>query len=187
MKLNYSNILTIEDLQSLSEEEYNQIKLIGQAFKKRKKEKEFRKYKKGLYGKNCTSFMSNALEAFEFAFKNKDFENQSDFKKTLINAEVLFPNNENLIRILLSKNITHKKLMKIIEKISLIKEKIKNNDQTLDESTTLTIKNLNIICALVNKYYPCENCNLIIAKLTEIVLFEKELYLSLEGGTQKTR
>lgn len=190
MKLNYSNILTIQDLQELNEEEYNEIKLIGEAYKKQKKQENYEQYKCSIHIKGYVSNYKNLdLQAFEFAFKNKDFENENNLKKTLINAEALLPNNETLINILLSRNITRKKLLRILEKVIALKKlsQLKDDETLLDDSTTLSDKNINTICALINKYCPCENYNLIIAKLTEIVLFEKELYLSLEGGKQKTR
>lgn len=189
MKLNYSNILTIEDLQNLSEEEYSQIKLIGEAFKKKKKKLNYRLYQKSTFEKRHASPNDINTEAFEFAFRNRDFENESYLKKVLINAEVLLPNNEIMITLLLSKNITRKNLLYILCKVIALKKlsQIKDEEKLLDDSTTLSDKNINVICTLVNKYCPCENYNLIIAKLTEIVLFEKELYQKLEGGKQKTR
>jgi len=177
MKINYTTVITKEDLELLNEKEYEEIRLICEAKVKRTQDKAYK----------VVSVSDNMqTKAYDFAFRDEKFTNMPYFKKILIATNVVYFNNETFINILLSKNITYKILFKTVSKIKLIKElALMKDEYELDESTTISNKNLNAICSLIRKFYSYDDPNLIVAKLVEIVVFQKELYLTLEGGKQK--
>lgn len=174
MGINYSTVITKEDLEQISEEEYNNIKLICEA--------------KNKADERMTFYTNNykLQNAYEFAFRSKEFTNEAYYKKILIVSNLVYQSNDNIINILLSKDITYKKLSKTISRISRIKEALVEDETDLDENITISYKNLNTICNIIRRFYSFDDYNLIVAKLVEIVVFDKELYLSLEGGPSKT-
>jgi len=184
MNIDYSIILTRQEIESISEEKYNFIKsdalresqLITQMSSANKPEAivksgKFKNISKEAYARELV---------FLRKYKDEDF-----ITKTLLTSKIIYPNTEMIINILLSKNITFEKLERIINRIEKIKQLAILNSQILDENTTITDKNLNYLCILLRKYYPFENRNYMIARLVDIVVHEKDLYLSLQGENKE--
>lgn len=57
----------------------------------------------------------------------------------------------------------------------------------ISEDIQLVSKKINILCSVVRSYFGVKDYNLIIAKINDIVVFKKDLYLSLENEIKRTR
>ena len=57
----------------------------------------------------------------------------------------------------------------------------------ISEDIKLVSKKINILCSVVRSYFGVKDYNLIIAKINDIVVFKKDLYLSLENEIKRTR
>ena len=115
----------------------------------------------------------------------RNYKDENFLVKTLLTSKIIYPNTEMIINILLSKNVTYEKLEGVINRIDKIKQMANLNSQLLNDSTMITDKNLNHLCLLLRKYYPFENRNYMIARLVDIVVHEKDLYLSLQGENKE--
>jgi len=184
MNIDYSIILTRKEIESITEEKYNFIKnevkrIADEAERIIQANKPSWVIERGHY-----KILHKENYARETVFL-KDYKDENFNIKTLMTSKIIYSNTEMVINILLSKNITFEKLERIINRIEKIKQLAILNSQILDESTTITDKNLNYLCALLKKYYPYENRNYMIGRLVDIVVHEKDLYLSLQGKNKE--
>ena len=185
MKLNYSIILTKEEIENISQEKLEYIK---EAASKTLNKINYKR-QRGLTFKGSNEVFSMQNRARELVFIS-DYKDEDFITKTLITSNVIYPNSKTIIDILLSKNITYDILNKNISKLKSLKQLALLKDSLPDiDSITITDKNLNTICRIIERYFSCDNYNLIIAKLVQIVVYEKELFTELEMGhqLQKTR
>lgn len=199
MKLNYSKILTIEDLKNITDEEFEYIKTEAQ---KHIESIELVKY--------APRYQYNYLKAVVFSMvsfneKAKDIEtkynDKPEFIKTMIQTNIAFPNSEQLFSILLDRKVTFQILSTTIKKVTILKQLDKLNNilneninkkskdelkdlelyiERLEKQTKIASLNLEKIISIIHHYYAIDNKELIINKLVQTVVHEQQLYEQIE-------
>lgn len=171
-KINFKEIITKEDIEALPVANYNYAINVGNY------------HATYLRNQFTPEYLSVYLtqRARELAFIGAKHQEKDDVTKELLAANIVHPDNEKLIKILLSRNITYglltnyAKCISKIKKIALIVDKYE-----LHDDIKIVTKNINALCNIFKDYIGCNDYNLIIAKLNEILVYEKDLYLNLEA------
>lgn len=181
-KINYSTIITKDELENLTSTEWNYI--TSEA------EKQSNILRKINYSKNPSPLFTTRATiegtATETVFL-KDYKNFNPTIKNMLATEITYNDSEMLINILLSKGIDYNILNRTMNSLPKLKQMSLLKDENELDETTIENKNMNALCKLINTYYANKNYNFIINKLVEIVTFEQDLYLELQGEKQKTR
>lgn len=176
--INFETVFTKEDFLTLSNEEV-----------------EFAK-KEGTYHANyLRSMFSGGIliellgqRSREIAYLSHKYRGQNDTTKELLAATIAFPDDEKLIKFLISKDITYNQLaayskaVTSVKKITILAKKV-----DVDDSITVASKKINKLCLLFKRYSGISDFNLILAKINEIVIFKKDLYKMIEDDQFKKK
>lgn len=181
MPIDYSIIITKQELELIPEDRYNAIKTEAQRISTIIDRTSSANKTQYLAEHAKVRHLNKEKYAEDMVFI-KTHKTEDYLTKVLLMANTIYANSEMIINILLTKNISYEKLAINIEKIEKLKKLAILKEEMLDNTTTIVDKNLNYLCTILRKYYPYENRNYLIVKLTDIVIHEKELYLNLQGG-----
>lgn len=171
-KINFKEIVTKEDIEALPIANYHYAVNAGNYHATYLRNQ----FTPEHLSKNLTT------RARELAFIGCKHQDKDKVTKELLAANIVHPDNEKIIEILLSKNITHDLLTKYakciskIKKIALIVDKYE-----LHEDIKIVTKNINALCNIFKDHLGGNDYDLLIAKLNEILVYEKDLYLKLEA------
>lgn len=201
----YSNILTKKDLMDIDQQTLDYLRTEAKTYVDNVKRKTSWSPTRTKEDKN--KCFSNA--GFAGIIKNpQNIEhkrrklNESKVELTLIKANVACFSKETLFNLLLDKNISYntlaiisrdidelKTLSQLINKLNML---LKNNvdDENLkllrllikklDKKTESLSKKLDAICKIFEKYYSLSDIDVIVARLLQITVFERELYKNIE-------
>lgn len=171
-KINFKEIVTKEDIEALPTANYHYAVNTGNYHAT---------YLRNQFTPEHLS-ANLTIRARELAFIGANHQDKDEVTKELLAANIVHPNNKKLIEILLSRNVTYglltnyAKCISKIKKIALIVDKYE-----LHEDIKIVTKNINALCNIFKDHLGYNDYNLIIAKLNEILVYEKDLYLSLEA------
>lgn len=176
--VDFSTVITKEDYLNLSDE---QVKVAS---------------KEGMFHANylrraySIEFLNEFLASMarEIAYIGSKYKNLDETSKELLAANICFPDDGKFIKCLLGKNITYDLLYNYSKAISKMKKLAAlAGELNISEDIQLVSKKINILCSVVRSYFGIKDYNLIIAKINDIVVFKKDLYLSLENEIKRTR
>lgn len=170
-KLDYSKIISLEDLSQISEE--NKNKLITLASIESNK----------LSSKDMNGIiLDNRSLSIKEIFNTGPYKNFKKEYKEIMSTYIMF-DSEKIIKVLLGMNINFEIIKAIAVKISQLKyvKRVNPNDSIFEsEYLSKIMSALNKICFLIEKEFKTQDDYIIINKLICIVAFEEELYLKLQ-------
>ena len=172
-KIDFKTVITKEDLATLSKE------------KRQFCQKEGIYYYKYLKYKYSQKYLIDVLtkRSREITYLGQQYKDETSLTKEVIASTIVYSDTKKFIEILINKGISYDKLYAYSSLISKTK-KIVSSSQNLElekeENIQLVNKKINNLCSLFITYYGYYDCNLIIAKINEIIIFEKDLYNKLE-------
>ena len=169
--VDFKTVLTKEDLKNFDKEKLEFIK--KEAIVQSNKLKQM--YRDGALIEILSS------RSRELAFLGHKYRDLNNTEKELLAANIVFPNDEGIIKALIAKNISYNQLFSYSRAISSIKKiALYANRLEVEEDVKLTSNKINRLCSLFRQRYGIRDYNLIIAKINEIVIFHRELYKKLE-------
>ena len=165
--IDFGKVVTKEDLAGLSSEEIEFAKKEGRYHAV---------YLRNYYNSDILSEILTP-RAREVAFLGHKYRHQSDVVKELLAANIVFPNDEQFIKILLSRDINYYQLINYARAISSTKKvALYAKNLEADDNVRVISRKLNGLCNLVKSHTGIKDFNLILTKINEIVLFQKDLY-----------
>ena len=155
--INFSTILTQEEISKLSLNKINIINNLGTY------------YASLIIQKFC-------LQPKDLVIPISMIEKNDWISKELLLANIIFSNDEEFINKLLSYGIKYNELLKYSKIITKLKKIVSiKNFSDLDPKTKFIILIINELCSIFNAQE-----NLTIAKIHEIALFKSDLYHEME-------
>ena len=181
-KIAVEKIITRDDLKTIDEEKYQELT---------KEASLHATYLNNYYPKSILVQLL-AKRSREIAFMSEKYEDEDDTYKELLAANITYSDDEKIIRHLLSKGIGYHELRGYSNLISRIKKayfSIQKYDFNIELSNeiNLSTRKISSICNFFIKYYGHFDCNLILTKINDLVVFKKNLYLSIEKEFIKTK
>jgi len=207
----YSSVLVKEDLIGIDEEKLAQLRIESKAFidavNKRTAWSPTRA--EGCKNQTFTHIGLAGIIISPSNIKEKRRKlDESNVELTLIQANAACYSQEMLFNILLDRNISYntlaiisrdiddlKTLSELINKLNmLLKENVKEEDLKLlrslikkyEDKTEKLNQKLEAIIKIFEKYYALSDVNVIVARLLQITVFERELYKNMEKQKIKT-
>lgn len=200
--IDYSKVITREQIMALESDKYNFIR------NEAKLQSEKIKYKVNfqLRYKNKIYYYYIDTQRFANDVRAKGYYLNED-QIALIEANIVIFSSKMLIDILLNNKITYNSLLKTIIQIKNLKilqelnEKLQKLLQTnitdkqlkllrliiqrLTRESYKADNNLNKICRLIQYYYSFDKYELIVNRLVQTVVFDRELYKNMEEKRKK--
>ena len=167
--INYQNVLTIDEFKKVSQNQYNSA--IKEALNIL--DKVYLRAKYSLYD------MVDEYKRIEIS--EIDNVNESKAYKEIIKSNIIFYNSNIIIKELLQENVTYDVLEHILNRITHLKA-LSNDELKENRLNALFIK----ICEGFKKYTNNAKYEIIINKLVQIIVFEKDLYLNLENELHRS-
>ena len=173
-KLDFKTILTKEDLSSLTMDKYEFAI------------KEALPWSNKVRAKVAGDYSYITTRSREISMGCK-YNSESNTVKELIAANISYPDSEKMIKVLLDKGITYERLFMYSRLVSSCKKMSLLQSQDKAVELKAGRKELNDLCNIFIPRDGLMDKNLLIAKLNEIVVFNGDLYKSLQRSKQKTR
>lgn len=176
--INYKKIITKDEFDAMSQEKYEYA------------------VKEGLYhadylkGQYPPSTLRRLLvhRALEISTIGTKYYKESEAVQQLIACNIVFPDNEKIIKILLSKDLTYDKICAYARVVSGIKKiALQTVEFDTDNSITIADKKVNGLCSLIRLHTGVSDYNLIVSKISEIAAHHKDLYIQLQEENEKVR
>lgn len=176
--INYKQIVTKEEFDAMSQEKYEYA------------------VKEGLYHANYLRKYYEpvllkellATRALEIATIGTKYRGESTEVQQLIACNIAFPDNEKIIKILLSKGLTYDKVCTYSKVVSGLKKiALTAAEFDIDNSITIADKKVNGLCSVIRLHTGVSNYNVIVNKISEIAANYKDLYIELQGENTKVR
>lgn len=170
-KLDYSKIISLDDLSKISEDEKNRLITLASIESNK------------LSSNNISSIISNnRYLSIKEIFNTGLYKDFSEENKKLMATYIMF-DSEKIIQFLLSLNIKYDIIKALATKLSELKyiEKLNPNNSIFGSAYLTQIMSVvDKICFLIENEYKTQDDYIIINKLMCIVTFEEELYLKLQ-------
>ncbi len=176
-KIDYRNVLTKEEINSVTAEELDLIEKVSTFH---------HNYLSQIYPMEVLTErrVSKSLEIS----KNSVYKNWSAIAKSLLATNLVYYDTENFIKILIQKGISYSQLYRYSMEISKRKEAaLQNNNEELSKSSHTIQATLNKLCSYFFIYYGVTDFNFAINKMNEIVVLHKDLYDKLQKENQKQK
>lgn len=164
MNIDFKNVTTKEEMQTLSLEELAKVTKGGKFHSEQIK--------------NSLAYSEIKIKegrGKEIAFILHNYSNLSITAKYLLASSIIMSNDESLITYLIKNGFNYFQIYRCSKLISKLKEYYNITDKPLD----MDISTLEKLCFLIKKYYGISDNNLIIAKINELVVFKADLFEKL--------
>jgi len=173
-KINYSKVLTKEDCESITTEQY-QIIIKDAKYHSNYLRRHFDQ-------SNLIDFAHTRSR--EIAFLGLKYKNESNAFKELLATNIAYNDDSRLIGYLLSSGYDYDTLSSYASLIGKTKQVyflIKRLGLKPNEDLFISNKKLASICLWFKRYFGFDDYNLALAKIIDLAVFKKELYLELQG------
>lgn len=170
-KLDYSKIISLDDLSKISEDEKNRLITLASIESNK------------LSSNNISNIISNnRYLSIKEIFNTGLYKDFSEENKKLMATYIMF-DSEKIIQFLLSLNIEYDIIKALATKLSKLKYIEKSNPNYSIFGSDYLTKIMSVvdkICFLIENEYKIQDDYIIINKLMCLVAFEEELYLKLQ-------
>lgn len=202
--IDYSNVITRQQLKQIDKEKYEFAVAKGKEAAKMHNDKlrwNYRNQNNVPYEGQAIKQVISDVDAYQFK--------EDDIVKTIIKCNIMFSKPENLITILLDNKVHFNILNTMITRINKLQQltnlnnrlqKLLNTNITdenlkllrliinrLQEETNISNQNFTKIINLLKHYYPATTDELTINRLVQLVVFEKDLYLTMEEEHKQSK
>ena len=178
------DVVSKEGYKEISEQDYNTAKMLAEV--------EYNKMFKPYYifqSQKISALYDNITQIIkDRIFMNSKYSEYDYVFKTLVANNIAFNNDENFIAILVNAGYSYGNLVLLVEyfqKLSELYSTIDDLNLTNLKIASNELNHIKRIRKLMQKYYRISDYQLIANKITEIVVFKKDLYL--EHSINKTR